>query len=152
MAGVRRGARAVLKYFAPLIFVLIVIQILLAGEGIFGIKHLKKDIGDAKTLDPHRFLGFLLTEPIALLFLIVALLAWLPDKRLRRLTIFLPFLTFAQAPLAWGGRWSGMFHPLNAFLLLGLYGWLSGQLHRGAREPVVAAPATTPAATQTTAL
>ena len=46
MAGVRRGARAVLKYFAPLIFVLIVVQILLAGEGIFGIKHLKKDIGD----------------------------------------------------------------------------------------------------------
>ena len=59
MESVRRGARAVMKYFAPLIFVLILIQILLAGEGIFGIKHLKKDIGDAKTLDPHRFLGFL---------------------------------------------------------------------------------------------
>ena len=144
MAGVRRGARAVLKYFAPLIFVLIVVQILLAGEGIFGIKHLKKDIGDAKTLDPHRFLGFFLTEPIALLFLITALLAWHPDRRLRRLSIFLPFLTFAQAPLAWGGRWSGMFHPLNAFLLLGLYGWLSGQLHRG-RRTAVAEPAPLPA-------
>ena len=134
MESVRRGARAVMKYFAPLIFVLILIQILLAGEGIFGIKHLKKDIGDAKTLDPHRFLGFLLTEPIALLFLIVALLAWHPDRRLRRLSIVLPFLLFAQAPLAWGGRWSGMLHPLNAFLLLGLFGWMSGRLHRGARE------------------
>jgi len=141
MAGVRRGARTVLKWFAPLVFVLIVVQILLAGEGIFGIKHVSK-LDDAKTLDPHRALGFIITEPVALLFLIVALLAWLPDKRLRRLSIFLPFLTFAQAPLAWGGRWSGMFHPLNAFLLLGLYGWLSGQLHRGAREPVAeAAPA-----------
>src|SRR5437016_8764016 len=146
MAGVRRGARAVLKYFAPLIFVLIVVQILLASEGIFGIKHLKKDIGDAKTLDPHRVLGFFLTEPIALLFLITALLAWHPDRRIRRLSIFLPFLTFAQAPLAWGGRWSGMFHPLNAFLLLGLYGWLSGRLHREGRATAAVAPTPTAAA------
>jgi hypothetical protein len=123
----------VLRYFAPLIFITIVVQIFLAGEGIFGIKHLKKDIGDAKTLDPHRVVGFLLTEPIALLFLIVALLAWLPDRKERRVSLILPFLTFAQAPLAWGGRWSGAFHPLNAFLLLALYGWLSGRLWRQAR-------------------
>jgi hypothetical protein len=132
MEGVRRGARAVMKWFAPLIFAAIVVQILLAGEGIFGIKKGPK-LDDQKTLDPHRALGFILTEPVALLFLIVALLAWHPSVKIRRISILLPFLTFAQAPLAWGGRWSGMFHPLNAFLLLGLYGWLSGQLHRGAR-------------------
>ena len=146
MEGVRRGARTVMRYFAPLIFIAIIVQIFLAGEGIFGIKHLKKDIGDAKTLDAHRALGFILTEPVALLFLIVALLAWLPNRRARRVSLILPFLTFAQAPLSWGGRWSGAFHPLNAFLLLGLFGWLSGQLHREARvssdEPAVPAPAT----------
>jgi Family of unknown function (DUF6220) len=129
MEGVRRGARAVLKYFAPLMVVLIVVQILLAGEGIFGIKKGPK-LDDQKTLDPHRFLGFLITEPIALLFLIAALLAWLPNKRLRWVTIILPIWTFVQALLAEGGRWVGMFHPLNAFVLLGLYGWLSGQFHR----------------------
>jgi hypothetical protein len=132
MEGVRRGARAVMKWFAPLIFAAIVVQILLAGEGIFGIKKGPK-LDDQKTLDPHRALGFILTEPVAFLFLIVALLAWHPNVKVRRISILLPFLTFAQAPLAWGGRWSGMFHPLNAFLLLGLYGWLSGQLHGGAR-------------------
>ena len=144
MEGVRRGARAVMKWFAPLIFVAIVVQILLAGEGIFGIKG-GPDLDDQKTLDPHRALGFILTEPVALLFLIVALLAWHPDLKVRRVSLLLPFLTFAQAPLSWGGRWSGMFHPLNAFLLLGLYGWLSGQLHRGARladERGVVAPST----------
>src|SRR5438552_10926094 len=141
MQGVRRGARAVMKWFAPLIFLAIIAQILLAGEGIFGIKKGPK-LDDQKTLDPHRALGFILTEPVAFLFLIVALLAWHPDLKVRRVSILLPFLTFAQAPLAWGGRWSGIFHPLNAFLLPGLYGWLSGQLHRGAREPVAeAAPA-----------
>ena len=144
MEGVRRGARAVMKWFAPLIFAAIVVQILLAGEGIFGIKKGPK-LDDQKALDPHRALGFILTEPVAILFLIVALLAWHPDVKVRRLSIFLPFLTFAQAPLAWGGRWSGMFHPLNAFLLLALYGWLSGRLHRGARTAVADEHAAVPA-------
>jgi hypothetical protein len=144
MEGVRRGARAVMKWFAPLIFLAIIVQILLAGEGIFGIKKGPK-LDDQKTLDPHRALGFIITEPVALLFLIVALLAWHPDLKVRRLSIFLPFLTFAQAPLAWGGRWSGMFHPLNAFLLLALYGWLSGRLHRGARTAATDEHAAVPA-------
>jgi hypothetical protein len=126
---------------------LIVVQILLAGEGIFGVKHVK-ELEDAKTLDPHRFLGFLITEPIALLFLIVALLAWHPDRMIRRLSIFVPFLTFAQAPLAWGGRWSGMFHPLNAFLLLGIFGSLTFRLWR-ARATAPDTAAVTPATAQT---
>ena len=127
MAGVRNGARAVLRYYVPLLFVAVIAQILLAGEGIFGIKGGPK-LDDQKSLDPHRALGFILTEPAALLLLIVALLAWLPDRRLRRVSIALPFLIFLQAPLAWGGRWSGMFHPLSAFLILGVLGWFSRQL------------------------
>ena len=63
---------------------------------------------DQKALDPHRVLGFLLNS------------------------IALPFLIFLQAPLAWGGRWTGAFHPLNAFLVLGPLGWFSGQLWRRA--------------------
>jgi hypothetical protein len=143
LEGVRNGARAVLRWYVPVLFVAVVAQILLAGEGIFGIEKGPK-LDDQKTLDPHRALGFILTEPAAFLLLIVALLAWLPERRLRRLTIALPFLIFLQAPLSWGGRWSGMFHPLNAFLILGLLGWLSGRLwgrHRGMAEQTEAAPA-----------
>lgn len=143
MTGVRRGARAVLRYYVPLLFLLVIVQIFLAGEGIFGIKQGPK-LDDQKTLDPHRGLGFILTEPLALLLLICVLLAWLPDRRMRRVSIALPFLIFLQAPLAWGGRWSGAFHPLNAFLVLGLLGWLSGQLWRqraGTKEMTEAAPA-----------
>jgi hypothetical protein len=147
MKGIRRGARGVMRFFAPLIVLAIIVQIFLAGEGIFGIKHLKKDIGDAKTLDPHRALGFILTEPVAFLFLIVALLAWLPNRRLRWLSLILPFELFAQAPLAWGGRWSGAFHPLNAFVLLALFGFLSRELWQEARataaEPAIATTAAT---------
>src|SRR2546423_10327874 len=122
MEGVRRGARAVMKWFAPLFFIAIIVQIFLAGEGVFGIKHVKKDIGDVKILDPHRGLGFFLTEPVALLFLIVALLAWHPHRKVRRISILLPFLTFAQEPLAWGGRWTGGLPPPNAVPLLGRLG------------------------------
>ncbi len=132
-----------LRFYVPLLFLLVIVQIFLAGEGIFGIKK-GPELDDQKTLDPHRVLGFFLTEPLALLLLIVALLAWLPERKLRRISIALPFLIFLQAPLSWGGRWSGAFHPVNAFLVLGLLGWFSGQLwrrHRAMGEHAKAAPA-----------
>jgi len=143
MAGLRRGAAAVLRYYVPLLFVAVIVQIFLAGEGIFGIKAGPK-LEDQKTLDPHRALGFILTEPAAVLLLILALLAWFADRRMRRISIALPFLIFLQAPLAWGGRWSGAFHPLNAFIVLGLLGWLSAQLWR-ARAATADTAASVPA-------
>ena len=83
MAGVRRGAVSVMKWFAALYVVLIIIQVYLAGEGIFGLNNIKNSddcdktgahcIANSKTLDAHRFLGFFLTFPGAILFLIVAL-------------------------------------------------------------------------------
>src|SRR5258708_1290207 len=99
MSGVRSGARSVLKWFSPLYVVLIIVQIFLAGEGVFRLRTVydsdtcKKAIcGGSKTLDPHRFLGFVLTQPLAILFLIAALLAWYPDTRLRIVTIAAPIL------------------------------------------------------------
>ena len=124
MEGVRRGAQAVLKYLAPLFVVGLIVQVFLAGEGIFGLKNVEK-LDDAKTLDPHRTFGDILAFPGALLLLIVALLAWHPDRRVRIISIVLPFDLFLQSVLANTGRWAGAFHPLNGFLLLGLFGWLT---------------------------
>ena len=130
MAGVRRGAVAVLRYYVPLFVFAVVVQIFLAGEGIFGIKGGPK-LEDQKTLDPHRGLGYILAEPGALILLIFALLAWFPDRKMRWISIALPFLVFLQDPLSWGGRWSGAFHPLNAILVLALLGWLTRRLWSG---------------------
>lgn len=130
MAGVRRGAVAVLRYYVPLFVFAVVVQIFLAGEGIFGIKGGPK-LEDQKTLDPHRGLGYILAEPGALFLLILALLAWFPDRKMRWISIALPFLVFLQDPLSWGGRWSGAFHPLNAILVLALLGWLARRLWSG---------------------
>jgi hypothetical protein len=142
MAGVRNGARAVLRYFVPLYFVALIVQVFLAGEGIFGIKPGPK-LDDQKTLDAHRGFGFILADPGALLLLIVALLAWHADKRIRAVSIVIPFLLFIQGILGGAGRWAGAFHPLNAFLLLGLTGWLTHRLWRDrtATERAASVPA-----------
>jgi hypothetical protein len=129
MQGVRRGARAVMRFYIPLYVVAVVVQIFLAGEGIFGIKK-GPELDDQKTLDPHRDLGFFLTQPGALILLIVALLAWYPNKRIRWVTIVLPFVLFLQLVLADAGRWGGAFHPLLAFVILGALGWLAHRLWR----------------------
>ncbi|MGN6798317.1 MAG: hypothetical protein ACTHKS_09215 [Gaiellaceae bacterium] len=140
MAGTRRGARSVMKWFAGLYAVLIVVQVFLAGEGIFGLNNIKHSddcdkhpalcAGNSNTLDPHRALGFFLTFPGAILFLIVALLAWHPNTRVRVVSIVLPFLAFVQMLLPGAGRWVAGLHPVNAILLLGLFSWLFYTLRR----------------------
>lgn len=125
----RSGARTVMRYFVPLYVVAVVVQIFLAGEGIFGIKKGVK-LDDQKTLDAHRGLGFILADPGAVLLLILALLAWYADKRLRWVTVVLPFLLVLQGVLGAGSRWVGAFHPLLAFVILGQLGWLTHRLWR----------------------
>jgi hypothetical protein len=155
----RRGATAVLKWFSLLYVVLIVIQVYLAGEGIFGLNVIKHSddcdkkganltaehcIGNSKTLDAHRALGFFLTFPGAILFLICALIAWHPNMRIRVVSILVAILTFVQMILPGGGRWVGALHPVNAFLILGMYLWLFLTLRKEApaeaAESAAAAP------------
>ena len=154
----RRRATSVLKWFSGLYVVLIVIQVYLAGEGIFGLNVIKHSedcdkhganlsaapcIGDTKTLDAHRALGFFLTLPGALLFLICALIAWVPDKRIRIVSILVPIVTFVQVILPGAGRWGGALHPVNALLILGMYLWLFLTL-RKATPAVTEVPAAAP--------
>jgi hypothetical protein len=154
MSGVRRGARSVLKWFSPLYVVLIFVQVFLAGEGVFRLrnvydsdtcKKVTSHCGGSKTLDPHRFLGFILTEPLALLFLITALLAWHPTSRVRIVSIVVPILTFLQLILAVVGKWVGGLHVLNAILILGMYGWLTYRLRHKQPASTEVGPATIPA-------
>ena len=151
----RRRATSVLKWFSALYVVLIVVQVYLAGEGIFGLNVIKHSddcdktgaqvvsslcAGNSKTLDAHRALGFFLTFFGAILFLIVALVAWHSNKRVRVISIVAPILTFVQMILPGTGRWGAALHPVNAFLILGMYLWLFLTLRRaapeGATEPV----------------
>ncbi|HXH97842.1 MAG TPA: hypothetical protein VNH40_11585, partial [Gaiellaceae bacterium] len=94
---------------------------------IFGAKGSPTDEHASPTLNAHRDFGYMIAEPGAIVLLVVALLAWLPSRRIRWLTIALPFVIWIQWPLTLS-RWSGAFHPLNAFVILGLLAYLSHAL------------------------
>lgn len=146
MEAVRRGAWLGLKYVTTIFFLGVVVQFFLVGYGLFAMKH-GATIDNAKSLDPHRGLGWILSEFGSILMLILVLLAW-PSRRLLGAWILLAVLAFFQAVLASSGyhHWGlGMFHPVNAIILLGLsgrlahYAWTTGK-----RADAVTAPATAP--------
>ena len=109
-------------------------------------------IGDAHSLNAHRDFACALTEIGGALLLIATLVAW--QKPLRRrvgLYVVLCLLGFPlQGVLASGGEHHkvvGMFHPVNAILLLGLSGSLAYTAWAAARAaertPETAAASTT---------
>jgi hypothetical protein len=126
MATVRRVAWVGLKYVTSLFVLGVVVQFFLVGYGLFAMKH-GATIDSAKSLDPHRNLGFLLSDVLSVLMLILVVLAW-PARRLLWAWILLAVLAFVQGLLAGFGfhHWGlGMLHPVNALILLGLSGWLA---------------------------
>ena len=139
MAGVRRVCRSILRYAYPLYVLLIILQIYFAGEGIFGARDNDTAIEDAKQLNLHRDFGWFISQPGALLLLIIALLAWFPGTRMRTLSILLPILLIVQSILPAASRWVSALHPVNAVVILGMVGYLSWALWRGgalaAEEP-----------------
>jgi hypothetical protein len=127
MAAVRRVAWVLLKYVTTIFFVGVIVQFFLVGYGLFAMKH-GATIDNAKSLDPHRGLGFFLTDLGAILLLILALLAWPQPRKWLGAWILLAVLAFVQGILATEGykHWGfGMFHPVNALILLGLSGRLA---------------------------
>ena len=145
MAAMRRGAWVALKYVTTLFFLGVVAQFFLVGYGLFAMKH-GATIDNAKSLDPHRGLGWTLSTYVAPLMLILVLLAW-PARRLLIAWIVLAVLGFFQAILAAGGyhHWGlGMFHPVNAVIILALsgrlahYAWTTGKANESVEAPAAA--------------
>ena len=142
MTAVRRGAWVALRYVTTLFFLGVVVQFFLVGYGLFAMKH-GATIDNAKSLDPHRGLGWILSEFGSILMLLLVLLAW-PARRLLGAWILLAVLAFFQAILAASGyhHWGlGMFHPVNAVILLALSGrlahlaWTTGKSKESAEAP-----------------
>ena len=88
MDGVRRGAYQVYRVLIALIAAACVVQIFLAGRGVFGI-HGTASLDDQKSLNAHRDLGEIIGIGTILVFLL-ALLMW--NKRLIIWTFVLALL------------------------------------------------------------
>lgn len=129
MSTVRSGAAVVQRYLVSLYFLGVVAQFFLVGLGLFGMKA-GDTIDNAHSLDAHRDFGWALTEFGGLALVVVTLIAW--GKPLRErvgLYVVLCVLGFPVQPLlASAGehhRLVGMFHPVDAIVLLGLSGRLA---------------------------
>jgi hypothetical protein len=141
MAAVRRGAWVGLKYVTTLFFLGVIVQFFLVGVGLFGMQD-GATIDNASSLDPHRGFGFILADGGALLMLVLVLLAWPTPRKLLGAWILLAVLAFVQPILAdFHHQWVGMFHPVNAIILLGLsgrlahYAWTTGRNKEAAEAP-----------------
>ena len=143
MTTIRNGAWVLLRYVTALFFVGVIVQFFLVGYGLFDMKH-GAMIDNAKSLDAHRGVGFLLSDIGAVLILLLVLLVW-PQRKLLFRWIALAVLAFVQGLLAGFGfnHWVlGMFHPVNALILLGLSGHLARYAWKSARDAEEAPAAT----------
>ena len=149
MNVIRRGAAVAQRYLVSLYFLGVVTQFFLVGMGLFGMKA-GDTIGKAHSLNAHRDFGWALTQYGGLLLLLATLIAWQRPLRERvGLYVLLCLLGFPLQPiLAAAGehhRFVGMFHPVNAILLLGLSATLARRAWATRRisEPALeAAPST----------
>ena len=128
-SALRRGAAAGYRWLLLLFLLAGVVQIFLAGLGVFHLHDYGLDApaGDS-ALDPHRALGFVMAG-IALLILVLALIAW-PGARAVTLAVVLVLQTaFLQSLLAGLGDDAaayGGLHALDGLLAMGIAGDLYG--------------------------
>jgi hypothetical protein len=136
--------RSVYRYFTALLFLAILVQIGAAGYGAF----YAADKSDPGPMTEHQFdhgfsfhggFGYIIFYGTILLFLIAV------GSRLERrrvmMSLVLALLTIAQIALALGGESVpviGIFHPLVAFLILGLSGRIAFEAWWGTRRPAAA--------------
>ena len=147
-----QALRTIYRYWVALLFLAVLVQVGAAGYGAFNAAD-KSDPGPmtedqfSSGFDFHNGFGYL----IFLAAIVLALLAVGArfGRRLTLMSLVLLVLLVVQVLLAWGGESTpvvGIFHPINAFLIVGLNGRLAYEAWWGmGREPAVEAPATPPA-------
>jgi hypothetical protein len=139
-----QALRAIHRYFAALVFVAILVQIGAAGYGAFYASD-KADPGPMTEdqfdhgFDFHKGFGYIILYGTVLLFLL-ALGSRLGRRRVM-MAVVLVLLMIAQIALAGGGEsvpWIGTFHPIVAFLILGLSGRIAFEAWWGSRRMAAA--------------
>jgi hypothetical protein len=145
MTAVRHWAWFLLRVVTVLFFLGVILQFFFVGVGLFGM-HVGDTVDKASSLQLHRGFGWVLAQLGFILFLVLALVAWPKPLKIMGLYVLLAVLCIVQIVLAAKGvhhKYVGMFHPVNAIILLGLsgflahYGWASG------RKKTALAPAST---------
>jgi Family of unknown function (DUF6220) len=130
LTGWRRNVDRVYGYLAGLFVVAVLVQVFLAGVGVFG-DHARK-VANASSFDPHRALGTVLGF-VALLLFLMALVARPSRAAVGGAFLLAVFTLAAQPVLANGGdsnKWVGGLHAFDGMLILFMSIWLTGIAHR----------------------
>ena len=137
----------VYRWWAAILTLAVVVQIGFAGYGAFNAAEKVEDNDSISKKayedgwDPHTGFGYIVFLGGVLLFLIA--LVRRPGRRGVLWALAVPLLLILQIVLAWIGEsvgQLGFLHPINAFIVLGVLGSLTGRLWRGRAG---AAPAAT---------
>ena len=124
-AGARRAVDVAYGYLAAFFVVGVLVQVYLAGIGIFGINSTK--VANATSLDPHRTWGTVLMV-LSLIMLILALVAWASRATVIWTFVLALLVIVAQTALAAAGessKWIGGLHALDGMAILLLSLWLA---------------------------
>ena len=137
----------VYRWWAAILSLAVVVQIGFAGYGAFNAAEKVEDNDSISKKayedgwDPHTGFGYIVFLGGVLLFLLA--LVSRPGRRGVLWALAVPLLLILQIVLAWIGEsvgQLGFLHPINAFIVLGVLGSLTGRLWRGRAG---AAPAAT---------
>lgn len=141
------GARSVAdRLFAGGLLLFLVaglVQIFLAGMGIFGING--EDLADATSFDPHRTLG-LAMGGLALVLVVLALVARAGARTVVVTLVVALLANVVQSVLATWGEDSpilGGLHALDGLAILGLASFLFGEARERAAPSAIGTPVRT---------
>jgi hypothetical protein len=124
----RRGAFAGYRWLLLTFLLLGMVQIFLAGFGVFGLHGQEVGAPGETAFDPHRSLGFALGG-MAVIILILALVARrsAPSMLLTAVMFLLAFLAQSfLADLGGSNAFFGGLHALDGLAILGIAGYLYG--------------------------
>jgi hypothetical protein len=136
-----QALRTIYRFWTALVFLLITVQIGAAGYGAF-YAAVKSDPGPLTThqfdhgFSFHKGFGYIVFYGTILLFLLAV--ASRLERRRVMMALVLALLTIGQIAFAWGGESVpavGIFHPVVAFLVLGLSGRIAFEAWWGSRRP-----------------
>jgi uncharacterized protein DUF6220 len=139
VAAVRSGASFLFRIVVTLTALAGVVQIFLAGRGVFGIRGATK-LDDQSSLDPHRTLGEIIGVA-AVVLLLLALIMW--NKRLIAWTLVMAVLAevVQHATATPKHPWVAGLHPVSGVAIVAIAGSLTGSAWRAYRsQRAVAAP------------
>jgi len=134
MDGVRKLSWQVYRVLIAAIAVACVVQIFLAGRGVFGIRGATK-LDDQHSLNAHRDLGEIIAIA-AIVALLLALLMW--SKRLIAWTFVLALLAevVQHATALPKHPWVSGLHPVSGVAILGISAYLAHSAWAARGTPV----------------